>query len=95
MSVAREHRLHLETRGLAYGDPVLAMEVLQNRLGDAEEAARQLECRRSVFLAAQAKVEVIGTSTTKYTHKSNDLNAFIRGWLEGCALRVRFWPGGR
>lgn len=61
MSVAREHRQHLETRGLAYGDPVVATGMLQNRLDETEEAARQLECRRSVFLAAQAKVEVLTT----------------------------------
>ena len=69
------------------------MEVLQNRLGDAEEAARQLECRRGVFLAGQAKVEVRGTSTTKYTHKSNDLNAFVRGWLGGVLSECAFGLG--
>lgn len=36
----------------------MATEVLENQLDEAEEAARQLETRRSAFLAAQAKVEV-------------------------------------
>lgn len=59
VTVAREYSQHLKTRGRAYGDPVLALAVLEKQLEEAEEAVRGLECRRSEFLVVQAKVEVL------------------------------------
>lgn len=59
VTIAREHCQHLKTRGRAYGDPVLALDMLEKQLEEAEKAARELESRRNVFLVVQAKVEVL------------------------------------
>lgn len=58
VAVARQYRQHLESRGRAYGDPVVALEVLEQQRQTAEEAVQDLECKRIAFLATQAKAEV-------------------------------------
>ncbi|CBJ33086.1 expressed unknown protein [Ectocarpus siliculosus] len=55
--VARQYREHLENRGRAYGDPVVALEVLEEQRQAAEEAVQDLERKRIEFLATQAKAE--------------------------------------
>ncbi|CAM9445830.1 unnamed protein product, partial [Ectocarpus sp. 13 AM-2016] len=55
--VARQYREHLENRGRAYGDPVVALEVLEQQHQAAEEAVKDLERKRIAFLATQAKAE--------------------------------------
>lgn len=58
MAVARQYREHLENRGRAYGDPVVALEVLEQQRQAAGEAVQDLERKRIAFLATQAKAEV-------------------------------------
>lgn len=58
VTVAKEYCQHLKTRGRAFGDPVLALVLLEKQLEEAERAVRGLELRRSEFLEVQAKVEV-------------------------------------
>lgn len=56
--MAGDHRHDLEARGLAYGDPLLALGTLEGRLGEAQAALKELEAKRMAFLAAQAKAQV-------------------------------------
>lgn len=58
VSAAREYRRYLQTQGRAYGDPVVATQILDKRREEAEEAVRQLELKRRDFLAFETKVEV-------------------------------------
>ncbi|CAM9314712.1 unnamed protein product, partial [Ectocarpus fasciculatus] len=57
VAVARQYREDLENRGRAYGDPVVALEVLEQQCQTAEEATQHLECKRKAFLATQAQAE--------------------------------------
>lgn len=58
--MAKGHLQQLESQGRAYGDPLLASEVLERHCEEAEGATRDLERKRRAFLAVQAKVKVRG-----------------------------------
>lgn len=53
-----DHRQDLETRGLAYGDALLALEALEERLVGAQTALEELEAKRTAFIAGQTKAQV-------------------------------------
>lgn len=58
VTAARERRDAREKQGLAYGDPVVAIERLVDRSRQAEDELRELETRRKAFLERQAEAEV-------------------------------------
>lgn len=65
VAVATELQDDLRNRGIAYGDPVLAQEILERRLGHAERGLRELNDRREAFLATQAAAEVMPCTLRK------------------------------
>ncbi|CAM9877678.1 unnamed protein product, partial [Scytosiphon promiscuus] len=57
LKVAKEYCQQLESQGRAYGDPMLASELLERQCGEVGDAIRELEGKRSAFLEVQAGVE--------------------------------------
>ncbi|CAB1096739.1 unnamed protein product [Ectocarpus sp. CCAP 1310/34] len=88
VAVATQYREHLENRGRAFGDPVAALEVLEQQRQAAEEAVQDLERKRIAFLAKQAKAEEAAGRALKDDVEFAEREASVAARAEEMARRL-------
>ncbi|CAM9153732.1 unnamed protein product, partial [Hapterophycus canaliculatus] len=88
VKVAKGYRQRLEGEGRAYGDPMLASEVLERQCEETEHAVLELESKRSEFIVFQAGVEEAAGKVLQNNMEFAEREASVAAREEEMAIRL-------